>query len=56
MHFLVIERYKNGDPEPVYQRFRERGRMSPEGLNYVTSWVTKDLGTCYQVRYRTSCP
>ena len=47
--YMVIERFKNGDPGPVYQRFRECGRMAPAGVEYVTSWVTEDLTTCYQV-------
>ena len=46
---MVIERFRNGDPAPVYQRFRERGRMAPAGLRYIDSWVTSDLTTCYQV-------
>ena len=46
---MVIERYRGGDPGPVYRRFRERGRMAPEGLAYVASWVEQDLGACYQV-------
>jgi len=33
----------------VYRRFRERGRLAPEGLHYVDSWVTSDLQRCYQV-------
>lgn len=49
MLFMVIERYRGGDPGPVYARFRERGRMAPEGVHYVNSWVTPDLTTCYQV-------
>lgn len=49
MKYLVIERFKNGDPAPVYARFRERGRMMPEGLAYLSSWITEDLATCYQV-------
>jgi hypothetical protein len=49
MHYLIIERFRKGDPIPVYRRFRERGRMAPEGLTYVASWVTEDLGTCYQI-------
>ena len=49
MHYMVIERYRNGDPAPVYQRFRERGRLMPDGLDYVGSWVTDDLSTSYQV-------
>lgn len=47
--FMVIERYRNADPTPVYRRFRERGRMAPEGLAYISSWVTEDMATCYQL-------
>ena len=49
MLFMVIEHFRGGDPAPVYQRFRERGRLAPEGLQYVASWVTADLCHCYQV-------
>jgi hypothetical protein len=49
MLFLIIERYRNGDPRPVYARFRAHGRLAPAGLAYVSSWVTHDLATCYQV-------
>ena len=47
--YMVIERYRDGDPSPVYRRFRERGRMMPEGVSYVDSWVSEDLSTCYQI-------
>lgn len=46
---MIVEHFRNGDPVPVYRRFRERGRMAPEGLTYVSSWVDQDLGRCYQV-------
>jgi hypothetical protein len=49
MQYVVIERFRGGDPVPVYRRFRDRGRMAPDGLRYVASWVTQDLSTCYQV-------
>jgi hypothetical protein len=49
MHFLVIEHFHDGDPVPVYQRFRAQGRLMPEGLQYVSSWITEDLTRCYQV-------
>jgi hypothetical protein len=49
MLFMIIERYRNGDPKPVYDRFRARGRLAPDGLRYVGSWVTHDLALCYQV-------
>jgi hypothetical protein len=49
MLFMVIERYRNGDAAPVYERFHARGRMLPDGLNYIDSWVTEDGATCYQL-------
>ena len=49
MLFMIIERFHGGDPRPVYERFAARGRMAPETVSYVNSWVTEDLGTCYQV-------
>jgi hypothetical protein len=49
MLFIVIERFREGQARPVYERFAERGRMAPEGLTYVNSWVTDDLAVCYQV-------
>jgi hypothetical protein len=50
MLFMVIERF--GGPEgaaAVYRRLRERGRMAPEGLKYVGSWVEADFGRCFQL-------
>jgi Protein of unknown function (DUF3303) len=49
MLYMVIEHFRDGDPVPVYRRFREQGRMAPDGLRYVSSWVTTDHATCYQV-------
>lgn len=49
MLFLVIEHFRGGDPRPVYARFHARGRLAPDGLEYVGSWVTADLAHCYQV-------
>jgi hypothetical protein len=46
---MIIERFKNRDPLPVYQRFRERGRMAPEELQYVSSWVDEKLELCFQL-------
>lgn len=49
MLFMIIERFHGGDPIPVYRRFRDLGRLAPDGLVYVNSWITHDLSTCYQV-------
>ena len=47
--FMVVEHFRNGDAAPVYRRFREHGRMAPDGLTYVSSWVDENLATCYQL-------
>jgi hypothetical protein len=50
MLFMVIERFGGrGRAAAVYRRFRERGRMAPEGLQYVGSWVEADFGRCFQL-------
>jgi hypothetical protein len=48
MKYMVIETFLAG-PLPVYERFREKGRMAPEGLTYVDSWVTTDGMQCFQL-------
>lgn len=49
MLYLIIEHFRDGDPVPVYARFRAAGRLAPAGLEYISSWVTDDLTCCYQV-------
>jgi len=49
MLFMIIESYRGGDPVPVYRRFRDKGRMAPDGLRYISSWIIEDLSRCYQV-------
>lgn len=49
MLYMVVEHFRNGDAAPVYRRFREKGRIMPEGLEYVSSWIDQSLERCYQV-------
>jgi hypothetical protein len=49
MLYMVIETFRNGDAIPVYRRFRDRGRLAPAGVTYVSSWVDERLERCYQV-------
>lgn len=46
---MIIEHFRNQDPVPVYRRFRDRGRLAPEGLRYVSSWVDEELERCFQL-------
>jgi hypothetical protein len=46
---MVIERFRDGDAVAVYRRFREKGRMMPEGLKYVGSWIEPEFERCFQL-------
>jgi len=49
MLFMVIERFRDQNAKAVYRRFREQGRLVPDGVTFVGSWVTADLGRCFQL-------
>ncbi|MCI0338033.1 MAG: DUF3303 domain-containing protein [Acidobacteria bacterium] len=49
MLFMVIERYRDRDAKAIYRRFKEKGRMMPEGLKYVGSWIEANFDRCFQV-------
>ena len=49
MLFMLIERFENNDMIPVYRRLRERGRLLPEGLEYVDSWIEPTFARCFQL-------
>jgi len=49
MTYLVVEHFKNQDAAAVYRRFHQKGRMLPEGVAYVSSWVDEKLERCYQI-------
>jgi len=47
MLYMVVERFE--DAPAIYRRLREKGRMMPEGLEYVSSWIDVDLKICWQL-------
>lgn len=49
MLYMVVEHFKNNDAASVYRRFRDNGRMAPDGLAYVSSWVDTKFERCYQL-------
>ncbi len=49
MLYMVVERFKAGAAPEVYHRARDKGRMMPDGLEYVASWVDLEFKTCYQL-------
>jgi hypothetical protein len=49
MLFMVIERFRDSDPKPIGERFKNDGRMLPDGLTYHASWVGSTGASCFQV-------
>jgi hypothetical protein len=49
MLFMVIEHFHAGRAPDVYRRFRDRGRMMPDGVQYVGSWVDFQFERCFQI-------
>ena len=49
MLFMVIETFKNGDPDPIRERFFREGRMLPEGVLYHASWIDRANARCFQI-------
>lgn len=49
MLFIVIEHFHPGRAPDIYRRFRDRGRLAPADVRYVSSWVDLDFRRCFQV-------
>ena len=49
MLYLIIERFKTGKVKMMYERFDKTGRMLPDGVRFINSWINEDITTCYQV-------
>ena len=47
--YMVIEHFAPGAKEKIYERFHRKGRMLPEGLHYLNSWLEKDGDRCFQL-------
>ena len=49
MLFMVVERFRNQDAKSIYRRLRDKGRMMPDGLKFVSSFVSADVSRCFQL-------
>lgn len=49
MQFMIIERFRPGKVKDMYRRFEEKGRMLPDGVQYISSWINEEVTVCYQV-------
>jgi hypothetical protein len=46
---MIIERFRDNDMVPIYKQVRDGGRMIPEGLKYIDSWVEPNFSRCFQL-------
>lgn len=49
MQYMIIEQFKPGKTKDIYVRFAEKGRMMPEGVTYINSWINQEVTICYQL-------
>lgn len=49
MLFMIIERFKERNPTPIYRRLQETGRSMPDGLRYIDSWIEVNFDRCFQL-------
>jgi hypothetical protein len=49
MLFMIIERFRDNDMVPVYRHLRDKGRMLPQGLEYIDSWIEPNFSRCFQL-------
>ena len=49
MQYMIIEKFHEGKVKALYQRFEEKGRMLPDGVKYIDSWISEDVTVCYQL-------
>ena len=49
MLFMIIEHFKDDDMLPIYKRLRDQGRMLPDGLKYIDSWIEPNFSRCFQL-------
>lgn len=49
MQYMIIERFHRGMLKAVYSRYGEKGRLLPDTVRYINSWISEDLSVCYQL-------
>ena len=49
MQYMVIEKFRPGKVKALYQRIDEKGRMLPDGVKYIDSWISEDVTICFQL-------
>ena len=54
MQYMIIEHFHSGKVKEMYRRFDEKGRMLPESVEYINSWINEDVTICYQLMEASS--
>lgn len=47
--YMVVEKFKPNCLEKNNVRWNEKGRMLPDGLYYLNSWMNKENNICFQL-------
>ena len=54
MLYMIIEKFHEGKVKTLYQRFDDKGRMLPDGVKYIDSWINEDVTICFQLMESSS--
>ena len=46
---MIIERFKKDKVRKLYERFDKQGRLLPEGVVYLDSWIDENVDICFQL-------
>lgn len=49
MTYMIIEKFYPEKIKSLYQRFAEEGRLLPEGVEFIDSWINEDVTLCFQL-------
>lgn len=47
--YMIVEYFREDAQDQIYERFKAKGRMLPEGLYYIDSWLSSDSNICFQL-------
>ncbi|MEQ9376905.1 MAG: DUF3303 family protein [Imperialibacter sp.] len=49
MNYMIVEKFRPGKVKELYKRFDEKGRLMPEGVTYINSWIDEKVEVCFQL-------
>ena len=49
MNYMIVEKFRPGKVKELYKRFDKKGRLMPEGVTYINSWIDEKVEVCFQL-------